>query len=379
MRQIVLEVKYGEKSEEIGFPCTEEDLKSVMQDLDVREKYGAKLFVPKVTYPKSLQGLEDSFINLDEINFLAKRLDSFVKEEADEFAAVVTKEKMNEPKDLINLTFNLNAYTLIQDVSNMAAIGEKHLLSSRGAVGQEEMGNTDLAAIGRELISSGEGAFTDYGLLFRNNQIEMEEVYDGQVFPQYSYRGDELTEVAVTFNGKTEHLYLPEEPLAITKALERLGAPVPDVCSYQMQYCNKLSGEWEEILDGYLGKENIYDINNLAQIIDDGEIDLDKLSAVMRYADTDSLYDVIRLAENIDEFEFMAGAKDSEDVGRKIIEDEFDIPIDLENYIDYNAFGEDYSTEHNGKFVGTGFVCMGLFRSLSDVLVSNSEIKFGGQ
>lgn len=39
MRQIVLEIKYGEKCEEIGFPCTEQDLQVAMKDLDVRENY----------------------------------------------------------------------------------------------------------------------------------------------------------------------------------------------------------------------------------------------------------------------------------------------------------------------------------------------------
>lgn len=368
MRQIVLEVKYGERRKEIGFPCTEQDLQEAMKDLDVRENYGAKLFVPKIVHPAFLQDLEDGFINLDEINYLAKRMDSFIQEEMDEFAAVVTQEKMTEPKDLINLTFNLNAYTLIQDVSNMAAIGRKQLLSMRGAVSCEEMDKTDLAAIGRELVNSCKGTFTEYGLLFRNKEIEMQEVYDGQVFPQYSYSGDELTEIAVTFNGKTEHLYLPEEPTAITKALERLGAPVPDVCSYQMQYCNKLSGEWEEILDGYLGKENIYDINNLAQLLDDVDMDLDKLMAVMYYADTDSLYDIIHLTENICEFEYIAGANNSEDVGKDIIEKEYDVPGDLEDYIMYEAYGEDFERSYDGKFVYGGFVYINGNKTLNEIL-----------
>ena len=34
MRQIVLEVKYGERRKGIGFPCTEQDLQEAMKDLD---------------------------------------------------------------------------------------------------------------------------------------------------------------------------------------------------------------------------------------------------------------------------------------------------------------------------------------------------------
>lgn len=40
---------------------------------------------------------------------------------------------------------------------------------------------------GKELIASGRGEITEFGILFRNEEIMFDEVYDGQVFPQYIY------------------------------------------------------------------------------------------------------------------------------------------------------------------------------------------------
>ena len=65
-------------------------------------------------------------------------------------------------------------------------------MTIKGGMTTDEAKKTDFAKIGIDLLFSNKGVFTDYGLLFRNEGIEFREIYDGQVFPQYSYYGDEL-------------------------------------------------------------------------------------------------------------------------------------------------------------------------------------------
>ncbi len=65
-------------------------------------------------------------------------------------------------------------------------------MTIKGGMTTDEAKKTDFAKIGIDLLFSKKGVFTDYGLLFRNEGIEFREIYDGQVFPQYSYYGDEL-------------------------------------------------------------------------------------------------------------------------------------------------------------------------------------------
>ena len=123
--------------------------------------------------------LENIFINLDELNYLAKRLDSFDHNEMMQFNAAVREYNMKEMKELINLTFNLQRYTLIQDVSSMEKVGRTHMLNLQGGLGEEEMENFDFESIGKELIASGWGKITEHGILFENEEIPFEEVYDG--------------------------------------------------------------------------------------------------------------------------------------------------------------------------------------------------------
>lgn len=70
------------------------------------------------------------------------------------------------------------------------------------------MASTDFAKIGKDLIESGKGIPTAYGVMFINEDIPMDIVYNGKHFPEYDYKGS-LATVAVTCKGETEYLYLP--------------------------------------------------------------------------------------------------------------------------------------------------------------------------
>ena len=52
------------------------------------------------------------------MNYLAKRLDSFDTMEMDQFLIGISMLDDPSLKNLINLTFNIDHFTLVQDVSN---------------------------------------------------------------------------------------------------------------------------------------------------------------------------------------------------------------------------------------------------------------------
>ena len=77
------------------------------------------------------------------------------------------------------------------------------------------------------------------------------------------------------------------------------------------------------------------------------------------------------LIENEDRFYFFKYCGDFEKVAKKFIEDdpdEYYVSDSLENYLDYEQFGEDMDRDHDGKFVGGGYVCMANGERLEDVL-----------
>ena len=66
-------------------------------------------------------------VNVEELNYLAKRLDSFDTGEAAQFQAMAHKLELFELKDLINLTFCCQQATVITDFSDLAAVGREPL------------------------------------------------------------------------------------------------------------------------------------------------------------------------------------------------------------------------------------------------------------
>lgn len=164
--------------------------------------------VTEITEPEELKYLERDEWNIEELNFLAKRMESFDKREQSQFDAAVSIFRPKTVEALINYTYNLPRFTLISDFSTPNAIGVSHILNRKQVMSLDEMASTDFAKIGKELMQSGKGITTPYGVLFVNEDIPFEPVYDGRHFPEYDYKGS-LATVAVSRKGETEYLYLP--------------------------------------------------------------------------------------------------------------------------------------------------------------------------
>lgn len=67
----------------------------------------------------------------------------------------------------------------------MEAVGRIHLLNVNGGLSAEELEKKEwMAEEGKALLSSGRGIATDYGLVFKNETVPFQEIYDGGVFPE---------------------------------------------------------------------------------------------------------------------------------------------------------------------------------------------------
>lgn len=136
MKQIGLVLQNDGVKRNVIFPCTESEYQTSCKELELKDNYA---FVRDVVEPKALALKKDTFVNLDEINYLAKRMDSFDQKELFSFFAAIETGDYVSTKDLINLTFNQTCYTLIRDVSNLKNIGYNRVLSSRGCIGVDEL------------------------------------------------------------------------------------------------------------------------------------------------------------------------------------------------------------------------------------------------
>ena len=315
---------------------------------------------------------ETQFVDLDEVNYLAKRMESFMDKETNQFFAASTLEAHSTVKDLINLAFSLERYTVVRDVSNLQKVGASHMLNKRGAMTTEELKSPKMAEIGKELLGSGKGIPTDYGLVFINEENPFNELYTGTTFPEYYYQNTYAT-VYLEKGDECECIYLPEDEAAIPKALRRLGCNSLDECSIHMEMSELddsiIEGIFRSILDG----EGLYRLNRFANRIEDCD-DARKLAAVMKYAETEDSESLCPLARGIDCFIFIPDVTESEDVGRYWVDkiDELRYSTALEDYIDFTTYGEDMIDAHEGRFIESyGLVCMKEGMELSDVLENN--------
>ena len=126
-------------------------------------------------------------VNVEELNYLAKRLDSFDTGEAAQFQAMAHKLELFELKDLINLTFCCQQATVITDFSDLALGAHtpedygKYMIQQSGRFEYDENLDAfyDYEKYGTERMNAEDGMFTDRGYIAYKGYISMEEVMNG--------------------------------------------------------------------------------------------------------------------------------------------------------------------------------------------------------
>ena len=88
---IKLTVRWMNRFAEIEFPCTDTELQQKLTEVRPTDTSPDEIFVQAVHQPTMLSMLEDQFLNMDEVNFLAKRMDSFTYDELLQFYAAAPK------------------------------------------------------------------------------------------------------------------------------------------------------------------------------------------------------------------------------------------------------------------------------------------------
>ena len=375
---IKLKIKYGNSQTDLRFPCTEKEMNAALERIHAEDVTPFELYVSEVIFPEELGCLQDQFVNLDEVNFLGKRMDSFFGDEEYQFYEAMKAEGFDTLPDLINLSFNLNRYPLVWDISDMGKIGREYLLTVKGCLPADDEDDPKYAEFGRKLIQSGKGVFTEHGLLFVDESTPFQKLYDGQVFPPYVYDSDVLCIARTEYNGKSEYLYLPCEEKAIDKALARLGA-APENAKITLEDFSVNNPKWFERFKQIAADEGVYELNGLANAINSADTDLKKLWLVAEYAEVEDAEQLARLAENIGCFKVIEDVSDYEDVGRYIGDNNncYALHPELEDYFDFNGFGEHIAEEYGGKFVGGNFIYNDTDTSLLDILYQDKPMTMG--
>ena len=358
----------------------------LLEALEIGDAVKADCKVEKIdSFYTVLKRAEMLTVNVEELNYLAKRLDSFDTGEAAQFQAMAHKLELFELKDLINLTFCCQQATVITDFSDLAAIGRDHYMNLHGgSASVDELNALDGKRTARQLIENGGGTITPYGVVY-DNGMKLEQVYDGRFFPCYYYEPNIIT-VAVTSKAEpedTEHitwLYLPMAQEEIDRALQRAGITNPADVRLRLED-TQLPDEVDVLLD--MERESICTLNTLAQVTDGFSTDsIKKLGAVVTLAKPQNAEQVKNLVENLDLFDFAPDAHSPEEYGKYMIRQSghFDYDANLDAFYDYEGYALQRMNDEDGMFTDRGYIAYKGYASIEEVMNGgqSSRMEMGG-
>ena len=182
--------KYNEGAlvgEWVKFPTTAEELKKAFERIGIGAKddfgqtYEEWFITDYDCYVDGLYDLLGEYANLDELNYLASKLDDMSQDEYERFqAAMEIGDHTGSIQELINLTENLDCYDIYPDIHDNDDLG-RYYIEELDAMQVPEHLRTyiDYEAYGRDIALEESGQFTDLGYV-RDTGDSFHEYYDGE-------------------------------------------------------------------------------------------------------------------------------------------------------------------------------------------------------
>lgn len=348
----------SENIETVRFPCDEETLDKICDSLGIEMTTEPNCYILDSSDKDFLRILPNNPCNIDELNYLMKRLDGFGPKEIKQFYAAVFAENPKTMTELINLSFNMHCYSLVTDFSDFNKVGKDLYLSERQAVASKEFDELDGEAYAMEVIrNTPNPIITPYGVLYKNSN-EPEQVYNGRHFPPYQWE-ETMATVELKAKGGSEFIYLPCFDIEIEKALMRLGVPYLHDCEVLIDSHNFPDRILETIPDDTTPVNKIDTLNNLASKLKGmGTRDTKYFEKLMDYVKPQAIDEIFALADSMYEFELYDGIKDAEGYGRYMICESgyFEYDDNLEEYIDFKRYCQVKIANEVGAFLSNGYI-----------------------
>ena len=182
--------KYNEGElvgEWVKFPTTAEELKKVFNRIGIGQKddfgqpYEEWFITDYDCYVGALYDKLGEYENLDELNYLASKLEEMGEGEYAQFqAAMEVGDHSGSLQEIINLTDNLDCYDLYPSIQDYDDLGRYYIEELDAMQVPEHLRNyIDYEAYGRDVALEESGDFTDLGYV-RDTGSSFHEYYDGE-------------------------------------------------------------------------------------------------------------------------------------------------------------------------------------------------------
>lgn len=375
--------KKEEESIMFNFPYEESEISNVYNQLELETSTAPNCYIEEVVYdPDMNEVLKGKECNIDELNFLFKRMDSFDAKERKIFFASAFAENRKIIAELINLSFNTHCYSLVSDFNNLETIGKDLYLSEKQAVAVKELDELYGESFAMEVIKNNPNSrITPYGVLYKNSN-EPEQIYNGKQFPQYHWK-ETVATIQLAVKDANEFIYLPCSDVEIEKALMRLETPYLHDCEVTIIDDNFSKEVLDIISADATPLIKIDTLNKLAEYYKEiGNHDIEYFEKLMDYVKPRTVEEIFALADSMYEFELFDGIHSVESYGRYMICDSghFEYDSNLEEYIDFKRYGQEKMAHEFGAFSEKGYITYhGYNQKLANLLFESLGMVFPEQ
>lgn len=301
-----------------------------------------------------LKGMEIDEQELNELEFIARRIGGLCGGERIALTGALELEKPQSLRDIVNLICNLYKYNLTPGFKDEEAMG-RHLLKERGIDVPDSI--ADFVAydqVANGYLADHPGVFTDSGFVSRNGE-PLEMVYDGEKLPEPYCDPDGIITVRLNPKGKPDRVTLtfPASCERIDAALEEIGVESFDEC---YACCTSSIPGLLEHLPNYDGLECL----NLACAYLGTDEELNRLfMAVMEAEVPGSMFELPEITDALCQYYLLPEhVKTPEDYAHHIIEDSDRYYVDgfTADFVDFNALGKALMKEDGVALTSFGIV-----------------------
>ncbi len=349
----------------ITFPIPEEQYENVilaLKKLQLGDESKQDCCIDSIHAPNcpALRRMNGTLANVDELDWLGKKLESFDQYELLQFLAAAERFSLYSADELINLSFCASEMTVISDFSDLEKVGRKHYLTVHGAADTKELEKLDGKELAQALISGQPGTVTQFGVVY-DNGVQMKPVYNRKQLPQNWIAETCIMELEIGAKGAEaanahEWVQLPASRIKLERAMLRAG--IPSCGEMQMLVSDsRFPDEVDCTLD--FEYESLFELNRLCHACSNfKEQDFVKLGAVCQMAKPTCAANIRQLAENLDQFDFAPNVHTPEELGKYMIQQSghYEYNENLEDFYNYGDYGVKRILQDDGVFVDRGYV-----------------------
>ena len=349
----------------ITFPIPEEQYENVilaLKKLQLGDESKQDCCIDSIHAPNcpALRRMNGTLANVDELDWLGKKLESFDQYELLQFLAAAERFSLYSADELINLSFCASEMTVISDFSDLEKVGRKHYLTVHGAADTKELEKLDGKELAQALISGQPGTVTQFGVVY-DNGVQMKPVYNRKQLPQNWIAETCIMELEIGAKGAEaanahEWVQLPASRIKLERAMLRAG--IASCGEMQMLVTDsRFPDEVDCALN--MEHESLFELNRLCQICSNfKEQDFEKLGAVCQLAKPTCAANIRQLAENLDQFDFAPNVHTPEELGKYMIQQSghYEYDENLEDFYNYGDYGVKRMLQEDGVFVDRGYV-----------------------